>query len=49
MTSSFAKPNFAADLAALKEGIAQSEAGEVCDAKEALREIAAKHGLQLDR
>ena len=39
----------AADIAAIREGLADAEAGRGQDAKTALREIASKHGLILDR
>lgn len=38
-----------ADLAAIKQGLADGAAGEGQDAKEALSAIAGKNGLKLDR
>ena len=38
----------AADVAAIKQGLNDAAAGRGQDAKEALRQIADKHGLQLD-
>lgn len=39
----------AQDIAGIKEGLAEADAGLGQDATEALREIAEKHGLKLDR
>jgi prevent-host-death family protein len=43
------RAEFAADVAAIKEGLSEANAGKGRDAREALRDIAAKHGLKLDR
>lgn len=37
------------DIAAIKQGLADAQAGRAKEAKAALREIAGKHGLKLDR
>ena len=39
----------AADLAAIRQGVSDAEAGRGQDAKDALRDIAARYDLKLDR
>jgi prevent-host-death family protein len=43
------RAEYKADIEAIKQGLADAEAGLGQEAHEALREIAGKHGLKIDR